>query len=86
MSVDEAVKTMMTETHIEPDFEVVPTCEAYGRVLAEDIKAPMSLPPRDSSHFDGYAIRSEDTLHASGASPVFLKVIGRTYPGARTLQ
>jgi molybdopterin molybdotransferase len=86
MSVDEAVKTMMTGAHIKPNFEAVPTCEAYGRVLAEGIEAPMSLPPRDSSHFDGYAIRSEDTLHASVASPVFLRVIGRIYPGERALK
>jgi molybdopterin molybdotransferase len=85
ISVDEAVKKMMTTAHMEPDFEPVPTSEAYERVLAEDIEAPMSLPPKNSSHFDGYAIRFEDTLQASVARPVFLRVIGRLYPGEKAV-
>jgi len=84
--VEEAVKKMMKEVNIKPGLEVVPTCEAYGRVLAEDIRAPMSLPQRDSSHFDGYAIKFEDTMHASAVNPAFLKIIGRIYPGEKAAQ
>jgi molybdopterin molybdotransferase len=34
--------------------------EAAGRVLAEDIIAPVNVPPFDNSAVDGYAVRAED--------------------------
>ncbi|WP_240691599.1 gephyrin-like molybdotransferase Glp [Arthrobacter sp. CAU 1506] len=34
---------------------------AYGRVLAADVVAPMSLPPFANSQMDGYAVRSAET-------------------------
>jgi molybdopterin molybdotransferase len=39
--------------------------EANGRVLAEDLVAPVSVPPFDNSAVDGYAVRGED-LEAAG--------------------
>jgi molybdopterin molybdotransferase len=40
--------------------ETVPLREAAGRVLAEDIVAPLSVPPFDNSAVDGYAVRADD--------------------------
>jgi molybdopterin biosynthesis enzyme len=54
---------------------------AYGRIVAEDIVAQVNLPPHDMSHFDGYAIRAEDTKEASVQNPLHLTVIGKLYPG-----
>jgi molybdenum cofactor synthesis domain-containing protein len=54
---------------------------AYGRIVAEDIVAEVNLPPHDMSHFDGYAIRAEDTKEASVQNPLHLTVIGKLYPG-----
>ena len=34
--------------------------EAEGRVLADDVSAPRSLPPADNSAMDGYAVRSAE--------------------------
>ena len=36
--------------------ETVPVADALGRVLAEDVKSPISVPPFDSSAMDGYAL------------------------------
>ncbi len=44
---------------------------ALGTVLAEDVTAPVSLPPFDNSAMDGYAVRAEDVA----AAPVTLPVI-----------
>jgi molybdopterin molybdotransferase len=41
--------------------------EASGRVLGEDLVAPVSVPPFDNSAVDGYAVRAED-LEAEGDS------------------
>ncbi len=45
--------------------EAVPLREALGRVLAEDIVAPVNVPPFDNSAVDGYAVRGDD-LAADG--------------------
>ena len=48
---------------------------SMGRVLAEDVYAPHDVPPHDNSAMDGYAVRAEDTRHASRDNPVVLDVI-----------
>jgi molybdopterin molybdotransferase len=40
--------------------EVVTLANAAGRVLAQDIVAPVDLPPFDNSAVDGYAVRAAD--------------------------
>jgi molybdopterin molybdotransferase len=40
--------------------ETVSLREAFGRVLAADVIAPVNLPPFDNSAVDGYAVRAED--------------------------
>ncbi len=39
--------------------------EALGRVLAENLVAPVNVPPFDNSAVDGYAVRGDD-LDANG--------------------
>ena len=54
-----------------PDKRRVPLREARGRVLADDIIAPVNVPPFDNSAVDGYAVRADDLerRHARRASP-----------------
>jgi molybdopterin molybdotransferase len=42
------------------ELETVPLREAAGRVLADDIIAPVHVPPFDNSAVDGYAVRADD--------------------------
>ena len=44
------------------ETERVPLRGARGRVVAEDVKAPVDLPPFDNSAVDGYAVRHADLL------------------------
>lgn len=53
--------------------------DALGKVIAQDILAPMHQPPFDRSPLDGYAVRGEDT---EGQMPVTLKVVGHVYAGS----
>jgi molybdopterin molybdotransferase len=50
--------------------------QAYGNVLAEDVRAPGPLPAFDHAVVDGYAARLDDLLDASNHRPVRLNVIG----------
>ena len=43
-------------SEFEPSFEVIPTTEAIGRILFEDITAPHPLPEFSRSTVDGYAV------------------------------
>lgn len=47
--------------------EILDLMRAAGRVLAEDVRAPGSLPSFDNSQMDGYAVRAAD-LAGSGAA------------------
>jgi len=57
--------------------------EAEGRVLAEDVTAPLSLPVFDNSAMDGYAVRAEDVAGADDRNPVKLPV-AEDIPAGRT--
>src|SRR5262249_53409461 len=43
-----------------PESERVPLHGARGRVVTQDMKAPVDLPPFDNSAVDGYAVRHAD--------------------------
>jgi molybdopterin molybdotransferase len=49
--------------------------EAAGRVIAEDVRSPLALPPWDNASMDGYAVRAEDVRGASASEPVVLRVV-----------
>ncbi|SEG98078.1 molybdopterin molybdochelatase [Saccharopolyspora kobensis] len=53
---------------------VKPLADCLGHALAEDLVAPISLPPFDNSAMDGYAVRSVDLVDASPEQPVELPV------------
>src|ERR1700675_1358044 len=48
--------------------------EAIGRTLAQDIVAPIDVPPFDRSNVDGFAVRSADLASAGEATPVRVKL------------
>jgi putative molybdopterin biosynthesis protein len=48
--------------------------EALGCVLAQDILAPIDVPPFDRSNVDGFAVRSADLTLAGEANPVRVKL------------
>lgn len=56
--------------------EEVSLYEAFGRVLAEDVKAGEDVPGFDRSTVDGYAVRAQDTYGASESMPAFLDIAG----------
>lgn len=53
-------------------------CDALGTALAEDITAPIDVPPFDRSNVDGFAVRSADLSAAGEGAPVRLALNGET--------
>src|SRR6476660_871588 len=52
--------------------EVRSLADALGCALAEDVVAPIDVPPFDRSNVDGFAVRSADVAAASETTPVRL--------------
>ena len=53
--------------------EQLPTFDADGRVLAQDLISALQVPPQDNSSMDGYAVRCAD-LKAGMALPVSQRI------------
>ena len=60
MSVDEAVGIIAARVTAVREVETVALAHADGRVLAQDVSAPLPLPPFTNSAVDGYAVSSRD--------------------------
>ena len=48
--------------------ELIPIPQALGRVVAEDVRAPLDVPPTDNSAVDGYALAGADIPSEGTAS------------------
>jgi molybdopterin molybdotransferase len=81
LSVPEASARILE--HIAPlSTEPVALLEALDRVLAEPVRAPMTLPAWDNSAMDGYAVRASDIDAATPERPVRLRVLETVAAGA----
>jgi molybdenum cofactor synthesis domain-containing protein len=82
LSLDEAKQILKQNFSPKPvGAERVSLSEAHDRVLAEDIMAPMDVPPFNRSTVDGYAVRAVDTFGADEDRPVTLKFCGQVSVG-----
>ena len=73
-TVDKAFKILLENITVPKNIELVPVFESLGRILKDDVIAQENIPTYDSSHMDGYAIRSSDVPNASKQNPVLLKI------------
>lgn len=77
LSIEDAVARLRSTIHVIDETETVSVAEGNQRVLANDVIAPVSLPPFTSSAMDGYAIKSSEARDA-GTS---FRVIGTSFAG-----
>jgi molybdopterin molybdotransferase len=75
----------LLERHLPLNVRVerIPTSEALGRVLAEDLHSGEDLPAFPRSTMDGFAVRAADTYGASEGLPAYLQVVGEVLMGRR---
>ena len=60
------------------DIEEVATTDLLGRVLADDVVSPISVPPHDNSAMDGFAF---DGSQLAPDAPLELEVVGTALAG-----
>ena len=81
ISVSAAQSQILARVPSPAPPEVVTVAEARGRVLAEDVRSAMDVPPTDNSAVDGYAVGSAD-IPAAGTRA--LEVVADLPAGAST--
>jgi molybdopterin molybdotransferase len=72
LSVEDALSAVL-ERAVPLPPKKVPSAEALGCILAEDVAADLDLPPFDKSLVDGYAVRTAD-LEPSESAECWLKI------------
>jgi molybdopterin molybdotransferase len=75
-----ALEWIDTQAHAL-DAEAAALEDLHGRVLAEDLTAPMDVPSFDRAAMDGYALRGTETTGASEYNPLAFEVRGYALPG-----
>lgn len=80
-SLESALALLMERVHPVERTEYAPLQALLDRVAAEDVAAPIQVPPFDRSPLDGYALRGADIAGASRDNPVRLQVIGEACAG-----
>ena len=94
-ALDDALQLLLGHAQALQALESVPTGEADGRVLAQDVVSGLHVPPQDNSSMDGYALRCAEAQDlglefavsqriAAGTSGVALQpgTVARIFTGA----
>ncbi|MGQ0711785.1 MAG: molybdopterin molybdotransferase MoeA [Rhodoferax sp.] len=74
MPLAQALESLLTAAEDGLPPEQVPTLEADGRVLAQDVVSPLQVPPCDNSAMDGYALRCADVPDTDTVLPVVQRI------------
>ncbi len=81
-SLDEAKRILKQNFTPKPvGVEQVPLSLAHNRVLAENVVAPIDVPPFNRSTMDGYAVKAADTFGAEEDHSISLKLCGSVRVG-----
>src|ERR1044071_7573916 len=76
LSLDEAGQRLLAgaQGHAITERERVSTFDALQRVLAEDVRSGLNVPPEDNSEMDGYALRVAEVPAEGAVLPVAQRI------------
>ena len=77
--VEVARRRLLGATFPVDRVERVRTELAFGRVLATEVRAPAPVPSFPRTTWDGYALRSRDTVGARKTRPAELRLVGEVF-------
>ena len=78
--IEECLDRLLQHAKLQP-AEEVHILDATGKVLAEDVRAEISVPPYPKSAMDGYAVCAADLAGADREHPVRFVVKGKLMAG-----
>src|SRR3990172_11928852 len=79
ISVRDAQTHILDRIKVKAPPELLPLAAALGRILADDVRAEMDVPPTDNSAVDGYAVAAADI---PGPGTRALEVVAELAAGA----
>ena len=82
MAFDAAKAALLASARPVAETETVDTARAFGRVLAEALVSPLTVPPFANAAMDGYALRAADLPAAGMRLPVRGRWAAGDAPGA----
>jgi molybdopterin molybdotransferase len=76
LTLDEALSRLLGAVRPLPatDAQALATFDALGRVLGEDVRSGLDVPPADNTSMDGYAMRCADVPAAGTVLPVSQRI------------
>jgi molybdopterin molybdotransferase len=80
LSVDAAIDRLLLQSRRLTGPERAGLFDSFGRVLAQDIVAPIDVPPADNSAMDGYAIRHADWSAADASISLSQRITAGSVP------
>ena len=78
---EDCLADLVSRLSLHTHTETVPLVRAVGRVCAQAVYAPRSVPPFPKAAMDGYAVRASDIQDAQKDAPVSLLVTQTLYAG-----
>jgi molybdopterin molybdotransferase len=84
LSVEEAIARLKASARLLASPETVELRAARGRVLAQDVVAPIDVPPADNSAMDGYALRHADWRGKDDVMAVSQRITAGSAPAPLT--
>ena len=80
LEIEECLQLLLAQVKPQPVREV-PLSDAWGMVLAEEVRAEISVPPFPKSAMDGYAVCAADLEGTDGEHPARFPVTGQLFAG-----
>ena len=76
LTLDEALSRLLGAVRPLPatELQALSTFDALGRVLGEDVRSGLDVPPADNTSMDGYAMRCADVPAAGTVLPVSQRI------------
>lgn len=84
LTLDQALRRLLdaVQPRAAAQTQTVSTFDALGRVLAEDVRSTLDVPPADNTAMDGYALRCADVPAAGILLPVSQRIPAGAQPAA----
>lgn len=73
LSLEEALDALSAQVRKVKGEDRVSLVQSQGRILSQDLIAPINVPPHDNSAMDGYAVRAAD-VHVGVRLPVHQRI------------
>ncbi|HOI65470.1 MAG TPA: molybdopterin molybdotransferase MoeA [Thiomonas arsenitoxydans] len=77
---DVALQRLLAAASPISETETLPLSSALGRVLAQEVRSTIDVPPADNTAMDGYALRSAEVSAAGTCLPVSQRIPAGSVP------